>query len=149
MTFITVLISCFLAAFIGTRFKPDAWYRSLIVPDWTPPDWVFAPVWTLLYILMALAMTLIWIRCDGKKHILPSILFYLQLTANGLWAILFFGLKDPLLSLIDLIVLLIVLALTMFIFARIRFLAAILLVPYFLWCCYALALNYAIYRYNY
>jgi tryptophan-rich sensory protein len=130
-----------LAAAGGILTPPGAWYAALVKPPLNPPDWVFPPVWTVLYLLMALAAWLVW-RRTGLRGGMPAFApFIAQLGANGLWSVLFFGLERPLLALIDLAVLWCLIVLTMFRFARVSRRAAALLAPYLAWVTFAGYLN--------
>ena len=134
-----------LLAGLATASSVSSWYTTLDKPGFTPPNWLFAPVWTALYFIMAIAAYLVWqkgIKAEGVKKAL--ILFLMQLLLNGLWSIFFFGLRSPLLGLVDIIALIIVLTLTIFKFYKINKIAAYLLLPYLLWVLYATALNLAI-----
>jgi tryptophan-rich sensory protein len=124
------------------------WYPQLTKPGFTPPSWVFAPVWTTLYLLMAVAAWLLWRRRarPGAKAALT--LFLVQLVLNALWSGLFFGLRNPLAGLIDLAALWLALSATIVLFARVRVLAAGLLIPYWAWVTFAGALNAQIWRLN-
>lgn len=119
----------------------NPWYAQLKKTEWTPPGWIFGPVWTVLYILMSIAITLVY---DKKL----AILFFIQLFFNFLWSILFFGLKQPGLALIDLIILVGLVGWMGILFAQKNSLAGLLILPYFLWICYATFLNWSIWRLN-
>lgn len=121
------------------------WYPTLNKPSWTPPSWLFGPVWTLLYLMMAVAAWLVW-RAGNSKGAL--ILFWAQLALNLAWSFLFFGARSPTLGLIDIILLWIAIAATIFAFALHNRVAAFLLVPYLAWVSFATALNSAIYLLN-
>jgi translocator protein len=143
------LALCFAVAAISgavTRASVDTWYPTLAKPAFTPPDWVFAPVWTALYATMALAAWLVWRRVGSQGG--AMYLFFAQLALNLLWSILFFGLQLVGLALIDIVVLVVLIALTTVAFWRIDRRAGLLLVPYLLWVVYATALNGAIWRMN-
>ncbi len=123
----------------------DPWYRELQKPFWNPPDGVFAPVWTLLYLMMGAAVWLVyWSKGTWKAYIL----FFTQLFLNGLWSVLFFGFHAPGWALLDLGLLVGILAWNLVVFARIRPLAGWLLLPYLLWTVYAITLNMAIWWLN-
>ncbi|MFP4070426.1 MAG: TspO/MBR family protein [Desulfovibrionales bacterium] len=139
--------SVFLVALFGSQFQPDAWYRSLDLPAWQPPGWVFAPVWTVLYLFIALSGWMVW-KERGRKARIALGFWGVQLLINGLWSWIFFGLHRPGLALADIVLLLITLALTLVMFWRISRPATLLLVPYFLWVAYAATLNLAIWRMN-
>jgi tryptophan-rich sensory protein len=139
------LLLCFGAAAIGGFFPPGAWYASLDKPSWNPPSWIFGPVWTLLYILMAVAAWLVW-RERGWTGVL--LLFLLQLALNAAWSPLFFGLKRPLWGLVDIVALWLAIGATVIGFARVRPLAALLLAPYWAWVTFAAVLNFELWRRN-
>jgi len=135
------------AALVGSQFGPGPWYIALQKPSWTPPNWLFGPVWSVLYIAIAVAGWLVW-RSKAVSVTKPILLWLLQVILNGLWSWLFFGLRRPDLALIDIIALLI----TIFCFiaaangtSRV---AAWLFVPYALWVGFATALNFAIWQLN-
>ena len=142
------LLLCFAAAAIGGLFQPGDWYAGLRKPAWNPPAWVFAPVWTLLYTMMAIAAWLVWVRGGFAKHGVALWLFLAQLLFNGLWSALFFGLRNPGLGLADLGLLWLALLATVAAFWRARPIAAALLLPYLVWTTFALALNHTLWRLN-
>ena len=127
--------------------KIPTWYAGLAKPSFTPPNVVFGPVWTTLYVMMAVA---VWrIAGDASKEKTRAIvLFAIQLGCNALWSPVFFGLEAPKLGLATICALLVSLAITIAAFWRIDRLAALLLAPYFAWVCYATALNAAIVALN-
>jgi tryptophan-rich sensory protein len=125
-----------------------SWYQSIRKPTWNPPDWVFAPVWTTLYVLMGIALFLIW-RSQGKKQKRTAIiLFIVQLIANFFWSFIFFDRHQIALALGEIIVLWLLVLLTIFYFARINKVAAWLLVPYVSWVTFAVILNFTIWQLN-
>ena len=117
----------------------STWYLSIAKPAWTPPSWLFGPVWTLLYVLMGVSFYLVW--KIGFEHTVP---FFVQLTLNAVWSPLFFGFKSPRLALVDIVLLDIVVVWTIYRFAQQDRKAAVLLVPYLCWILFATALNGAI-----
>ncbi|QBB71007.1 tryptophan-rich sensory protein [Pseudolysobacter antarcticus] len=140
------LLLSFLVAGVASMFMPDAWYAALQKPEFNPPNWVFAPVWTLLYILMAIA---VWRVQRKQQHLSFEIaLWLLQLLLNGLWSWLFFGLHRPDLALIDIALLIIVLLTTVLAFARVDRIAAWLLLPYLAWVSFASMLNLSLWQLN-
>lgn len=142
---------CFLAAAIGSRLGdagPSNWYASLRKPSGTPPGWVFAPVWTVLYLCMAIAAWLVWQSAGWQGGSQALILWSAQLAVNVVWTWLFFGLHRPEWALADVIILWILILLTMLAFQPISTAAAWLLVPYLLWVAYAARLNYLLWRLN-
>lgn len=146
------MIICLLAGVIGSIFTTPAiqgWYATLVNPSFNPPNWVFAPVWTGLYLLMGISAFLVW-RKGLDNHLVNSGLriFILQLILNTLWSFLFFGLKSPLLGLIEIVLLWIAIVLTILSFFRVSKLAGILLLPYILWVSFATILNFSLWRLN-
>ena len=143
------LAVCFAVAAIGgmvTATSVDTWYPTLAKPAFTPPDRAFGPVWTVLYALMALAAWLVWRRVGLEGRALR--LFFGQLALNLAWSVLFFGLQMLALALIEILVLLMLIALTTLAFWRVDRRAGLLLAPYLLWVAYASALNGAIWWMN-
>jgi tryptophan-rich sensory protein len=135
---------------IGSRATlPEipGWYAELAKPSFTPPNWVFGPVWTTLYVMIAVAAWLVW-RSDNAARAGALALWGVQLSLNLAWSLLFFGLKDVGLALLDIVILLVAIVVTIAAFARASRLAAWLLVPYLVWVAYATALNFAIWRLN-
>jgi benzodiazapine receptor len=140
-----------LAGFIGSYFTTPAiptWYASLTKPSFNPPAWLFAPVWTTLYLLMGLSLYLIIIKQSKKSKTKAYTLFTTQLLLNSLWSILFFGLQNPALALLEIIILLIFIALTIYEFSKLSRPAALLFIPYLLWVSFATLLNFMIYQLN-
>lgn len=138
-----------LLAGFATESSVNDWYPALNKPAFTPPGWLFAPVWILLYVLMGIAAGIIWAR--GFYHRLVKIglyHFWFQLLFNAAWSIVFFGLKEPLWALMVIITLLVLIGLTIYWFKKINRLAAVLMVPYLLWVCFATILNYSIWKMN-
>ncbi|MDP3395384.1 MAG: TspO/MBR family protein [Methanoregula sp.] len=118
------------------------WYATLNKPWFTPPNYVFGPVWTILYILMGISLYLVVSQGWEKKTVKTGvILFILQLGSNLLWSVLFFGFLSPLASLADIFLLLALIVATIVAFYRVSKPAAVLLVPYLIWVCIATALN--------
>ena len=135
------LITTFSASFIGgiTTFKfKEPWYSTLVKPSFNPPDWVFGPVWTILYILMAIAIWNVWIK---SKNINLVYLYFIHLFFNTTWSVVFFGFNQIELALINLIVLILFIVILFRKYKVISKLSAYLMIPYFLWCCFALLLN--------
>jgi tryptophan-rich sensory protein len=149
--FISIII-CQLAGVIGSVFTTPAiptWYAALVKPSFTPPNWVFAPVWTSLYLLMGVSAFLVWRRgIENPKVNLALRFFIIQLVLNSLWSVLFFGLKSPLLGFIEIIILWVFILLTILYFFRVSKIAGILLLPYILWVSFAAVLNFSLWRLN-
>lgn len=145
------ILICLIAGFIGSFFTTPSittWYVTLNKPIINPPNWLFAPVWTTLYILMGIALFLVWVKKDKEQIKLAFILFFTQLTLNSLWSILFFGLKSPFLALLEIIVLWLFILLTIIKFFKIRKLAGWLMIPYLIWVSFAGILNFLIFQLN-
>ena len=142
------ILSCLLAGFIGsvaTMPSIPTWYAGLQKPVFNPPNWIFAPVWTTLFIMMGVAAFLIWDKgLENKKVKVSLAIFGLQLLLNVLWSILFFGLQSPLYAFIDIVMLWASILATTIYFYRISAAAAYLLIPYILWVSFASALNLSI-----
>lgn len=138
----------FLSGF-ATQSSVNDWYITLNKPSFNPPNWLFAPVWTLLYIMMGVAAGLVWAK--GFHHVWVKTALYhfgFQLLFNALWSIVFFGFKDPFWALLVILVLLILILFTIKWFKVVNRTAAYLLIPYFLWVCFATVLNYKIWELN-
>jgi len=146
--FVAVCLAVSGAGAIFTAGSVRDWYPTLQKPAWTPPSWLFGPVWTILYLMMALAAWLVWQRREmaGVKGALG--LFAFQLVLNAAWSPLFFGLKNPLAGLLDIVPLWAFILATLVSFWKISPAAGALLVPYWLWVSFATALNFAIWRMN-
>lgn len=143
-----LLAICYGVAAVGAQFMPGAWYEQLAKPSWTPPGWIFGPVWTVLYGMMAVAAWLVWKRHGAAGARWPLLLFAVQLFLNGMWSWLFFGLEHPGAALVDIVALWMAILATTLGFWRLSRLAAALLVPYLAWVSFATALNLAIWRLN-
>jgi translocator protein len=127
----------------------NAWFNTLIKPSWNPPAYLFGPVWTILYLLMGIALWLVW-KSDApylKKTNAMSIFFF-QLFFNFCWSILFFRFHSPLLALINIVIMIVTITATMFSFATINRRASWLLVPYIMWVSFATLLNFTIWVMN-
>lgn len=142
------LVVCFAASALGAIFKPGSWYAQLAKPTWNPPGWVFGPVWTLLYAMMAVAAWRVWKRGGFALQRRPLGMFFLQLALNAAWTPLFFGLQMPGLAFAEIVLLWLAIVGAIVAFHRVDRLAAILLWPYLGWVTFASALNYALWRLN-
>ncbi|HEY3396832.1 MAG TPA: TspO/MBR family protein [Armatimonadota bacterium] len=145
------LVVCYGAAWLGARSTIPSipgWYAGLRQPSFSPPNWVFGPVWTVLYTLMAVAAWLVWQR-SGEGHVTPALaLFGLQLALNVVWSLLFFGRHEIGLALADLAALWTAVLMTILLFWPFSPLAGALLLPYLAWVSFAGVLNYALWRLN-
>ncbi|MCD7059922.1 TspO/MBR family protein [Pelagibacterium xiamenense] len=140
--------ACFLAAATGAFFRPGTWYETLVKPDWRPPNWLFGPVWTVLYIAMAVSGWLVWREAGFSGATGALFVYAVQLLLNGSWSVLFFGLHRPDLALAEIVLLWLAIMLTIVLFWPISMVAALLMVPYALWVGFASVLNFAIWRLN-
>lgn len=145
------IVICLAAGFIGSYFTQSSvntWFVTLTKPSFNPPSWLFAPVWTLLYILMAVSKYIICLlpKNDEKKEAI--IIFFTQLILNILWSFSFFYLRSPLLGFINIIALWLMIILMIIRFYKLSPAAAWLQVPYFLWVSFASILNYYIWQLN-
>ena len=147
LTFIPFLLATILTAFSGSRFQPGAWYMELTKPPWNPPAWIFGPVWTLLYLGIAVAGWLVW-RAGRSGATVALSIWVAQLILNGLWSWLFFGLHRPSLAWIDIMALLASIVAFIVLARPISAGAAWLFVPYALWVGFATVLNATIVRLN-
>lgn len=138
----------FAAAAMGGIFLPGDWYAGLQKPVWNPPNWIFGPVWTVLYVLMAIAAWRIWKHGGFLGQRVALSLFLIQLLFNALWSPLFFGLRHPAVAFVDIVLLWLALLGTVIAFWKVLPLAGALLVPYLAWVSFASALNFAIWRLN-
>lgn len=150
--FILSLVFCQLVGIIGALFNGSAvntWYVHINKPGFTPPNWVFAPVWIFLYLLMGIALYLVWNAgaAPGLKHT-ALILFSIQLFLNMSWSFFFFFLQNPLYGFIEIIVLWIFIVLTIIWFYRVTPPAGFLLLPYWLWVSFAAVLNFSLWQLN-
>ncbi len=139
---------CFAPGWFGAQFKPGEWYEQLAKPSWTPPNWVFGPVWTALYFAMVLAAWLIWQRSGLRKVLLAFAFFMAQLLLNAAWSWTFFGLHRPAFAFVAILLLWAAILVTLVLFWRHRPLAGALLVPYLVWVSFAAILNLSVWRLN-
>lgn len=145
-----ILLLVGLGAGTGVLFGPEAWYAALLKPTWNPPSWLFGPVWTLLYILMAVSLWLVRREpnVDEPMRQRALALFAIQFLLNLAWTPLFFGLHSPGLAFVGICLLWIALLAAMLAFGRVRALSGYLLLPYLLWVSFALVLNGTIWLMN-
>lgn len=126
-----------------------AWYAGLAKPSFAPPNWVFGPVWTMLFLLMGVAAYLVWRKGLEKREVRVGLtLFVAQLALNMLWSALFFGLRNPGAALVEIVVLWSAILATAIVFKKVSRPAGLLLLPYLLWVAFAAYLNYAIWKLN-
>lgn len=124
------------------------WYPTLVKPALNPPNWLFAPIWSTLYVLMAVAAWLVWRRAGWNRARVALTLFFIQLACNLAWSALFFGMQRIDLALLNIIALLVLILFTTLAFARVDAWAAALLVPYAVWVAFAVYLNAGIFLLN-
>ncbi len=145
------LFVCLAAGGLGslaTSAKIPTWYATLAKPSWNPPNWLFGPVWTTLYVLMAVAAWMVWNRRAHVGAQAALVLFAVQLVLNTLWSFLFFGAESPAAAMLEILVLWIAIAATIWSFRKISPPAAWMLAPYLAWVSFASCLNYAIWTLN-
>lgn len=142
------IVICFLPALIGARFGPDEWYFQLRKPVWTPPGYLFGPVWTFLNAAMGVSAWLVWRKHGFRDARLALSLFGAQLVLNGAWTWIFFGLHAPGAAFLEIAVLWLLILATLIAFWRKQKVAAILLLPYLLWVGFASVLTFTIWQLN-
>ncbi len=148
---ITSVMVCQIAGFFGSFFTIPAiptWYHTLKKPFFTPPNWIFSPVWIVLFISMGVSLFFVWRESDRPGFKPALVFFFVQLILNIFWSIAFFGLRSPLLGLFDIGVLWITILLTIQYFLRVSKFAGVLLIPYCLWVSFAALLNFSIWILN-
>jgi translocator protein len=138
----------FIAAWIGSRYMPGAWYASLAKPSWNPPNYLFGPVWTVLYVLMAVAAWLVWRKAGFSGTGAALSLFVIQLALNALWSYLFFGMHRPDMAFYDIIALWAAVLGVAALFWRVDRIAGALIMPYLAWVSFASYLNFTLWRLN-
>ena len=142
LSFIIFAITTYLASFIGgvaTYTSKEPWYSSLTKASFNPPDWVFAPVWTTLYLIMTIAIWSAWQKNNNNINLVY--IYLIHLFFNTTWSIVFFVFHNIFLALINLIILISLIILLMVKFKTVSKLSFYIMIPYLLWCCYALILN--------
>jgi len=148
LKFITSILVCQGVGIIGSLFTSPAistWYATLEKPSFNPPNWIFAPVWTLLFLLMGISLFLVWSKgLEDKKIKTAVFIFAVQLVLNILWSTLFFGLQSPLYAFIEISILWLAILMTIISFSKISKPAAYLLLPYIFWVSFASVLNFSI-----
>ena len=145
---LAVVFAAALAGGAATEVGLEGWYGSLKKPSWTPASWVFGPVWTVLYVMMAVAVWLVWKKGGVRGARRELWLFAAQLMLNAVWPLFFFGMGKPGAAFVELAVLWVAIAATMVAFFRVNVVAGALMAPYLGWVTFAGALNFAIWRLN-
>jgi benzodiazapine receptor len=150
---VIALIVCLMVGYsasLVTKPSIETWYSTIEKPSFNPPNWIFMPVWTVLYIFMAVAAGLVWDKIKEQNETVKTALgfFLIQLTLNVIWSYLFFGLKNPMLALIEIALLLLMIYETYIKFGKINKIAGYLLIPYLVWVAFAAVLNASIWWLN-
>ncbi|MCE2982226.1 MAG: tryptophan-rich sensory protein [Parachlamydia sp.] len=151
ISLIVFIVLCFIVLMIGgfwTKESVSTWYPKLAKPSWTPPDWIFGPVWSCLYIMIAFSGWLIYRAVYSHKRTVALVLYGIQLALNFIWSFLFFSLRSPALGLIDIVLLCILISLTIIEAWSVSRLASLLLIPYLGWVLYATSVNAGIWLLN-
>ncbi len=144
LVFLAVSVAAAALGGLVTAPAIDGWYRELAKPAFNPPDWVFGPAWTVLYTLIAYAAWRAWRAGEGAARRGAFIAYGVQMILNAAWSLLFFGLRSPILALVDIVLLLVAIAVNARLFHRIDRLAGVLLLPYLAWVAFATLLNASI-----
>ena len=154
-SFIKLLISIAIPLLVGaisayfTVTGVESWYQTIQKPSWNPPNWIFGPVWTTLYVMMGVAFWMVWKEDTSRElKMIAVILFGVQLILNFLWSFIFFKLELPGFAFLEILFLWIAILATIFAFAQVNKTAAWLLVPYISWVSFAAILNFTIWRLN-
>jgi len=149
LSFILFGLITYSASVIGglvtVGFK-EPWYSLINKPTFNPPSWIFAPVWTTLYLMMTIAIWLFWHSRNREMNTIY--IYFIHIVFNATWSIVFFGLHQILLALFVLIGLILIIIILMLRFKRVNIVSYYLMIPYLLWCCYALVLNFSIFLLN-
>lgn len=136
-------------AAILTAQSVQTWYPTLLKPSFNPPSWLFGPVWIVLYLMMGIALYLIWQRSGTGQNVQTAVIFFIiQLVLNAAWSLIFFGLQSPFWAFVEIVALWIAILITIILFREISRTASYLLVPYILWVTFAAILNFSIWRLN-
>lgn len=144
---IICFVACFAAAASGAVFRPGAWYKALKKPSWTPPNWMFPVVWSVLFTMMSVACWLIW-QADGIDAWPALTLFGLHLAVNAAWSALFFGQRRLDWAMVDVVILWGMILALILVFSQISLVAGMLLVPYLIWVTIAASLNASLLHLN-
>ena len=145
LSFVLFFIITFSASFIGglvTFTFKEPWYSELTKSNFNPPDWIFAPVWTTLYLMMTLA---IWFFWHSKNREMNTIyIYFIHIVFNTTWSVVFFGFHNIFLALVNLIILILLIVILILRFGRVNKVSSYLMIPYLLWSSFALFLNYSL-----
>lgn len=148
ISLIIPLLIGFLGSFLTTPSVNSDWYSNLNKPHVFPPNWLFAPVWTFLFILIGISFYMVWENNFGKNKSQAVVVYSVQLLLNLLWSFFFFYLQSPFLGLINIIILWFAILLNIKVFYDVSKTAGLLLVPYILWVTFATYLNYSVFILN-
>jgi len=148
-----MVVTCLAIGYLAgevTRESVNTWYPTLHKPSFNPPDWLFAPVWSTLYVIMGVAAALVWDRIEMEREVVKKGLtfFWIQLGLNAFWSYLFFGLHNPLLAMIEIVLLWLMIYETFIKFNKVNKIAGYLLIPYLMWVTFAGVLNVSIWLLN-
>ena len=149
LTFILFLIVTFSASFIGgivSIYYKDPWYSLLTKPSFNPPDWIFAPVWTTLYLMMTFSIWIFW--HSKRKEIQTVYIYFIHIVVNTTWTIVFFLLHNLVLAAVILALLIMMIIVMIYRFNSVNLISVYLMIPYLLWCLYALILNVSLINLN-
>jgi benzodiazapine receptor len=154
-SFVKLVIAIAIPVLIGgisgffTVSGVESWYQTIQKPSWNPPNWIFGPVWTTLYVMMGIALWLVWKEDTSRElKMIAFILFGVQLILNFLWSFIFFKLEQPGFAFLEILFMWVAILATIFAFAQVNKAAAWLLVPYISWVSFAAILNFTIWRLN-
>jgi benzodiazapine receptor len=150
---LTVVVTCLVVGYFSgmvTRSAIITWYPTLVKPSFNPPNWIFAPVWSTLYIMIGIAAGLVWDRIESNTALVKKalVIFAIQLALNALWSYLFFGLHNPMLAGIEIVLLWLMILETYTQFYKINKIAGYLFLPYLAWVSFAMVLNASIWWLN-
>jgi len=148
LVFIVICVGAGGLGAIATTPEIEGWYKTITKPSWNPPGWIFGPVWTTLYIMMAIAAWLVWKQAGFKAAQLPLISFAVQLLLNVCWSWIFFGMHQPGWAFVEIIFLWLAILTTIILFFKKSVAAGGLMVPYLAWVSFASVLNFTIWRLN-
>lgn len=151
LSLIIFILICLFAEVVGsylTFTSVKDWYPTVAKPSWTPPSWLFGPVWTTLYILMGISAWMVWKEGGFQQNPFALGIFFIQLAINVLWSGFFFGLQGIGLALINIVILWVLIIAMVITFWQTKQMAGVLNIPYWLWVSYATALNFQIWRMN-
>jgi benzodiazapine receptor len=152
LKFVISIILCQSAGLLGSFFTIPAiptWYATLNKPVFSPPNWLFSPVWISLYTLMGISLFMVWNKAEKRPYHRKALtFFFIQLALNALWSVFFFGLQSPWAGLIEMAFLWSALVMTIYYFFKLSQWAGILLLPYLVWVSFAFVLNFSLWVLN-